>query len=456
MTTTTPQGLSLETIEQIARQQREPEWHIQRRLEAFERALQLPIPSPKQEDWRYTDITTLNLEEYPAIGWGGAEPTANIQTLPAFITESPTITVIHRAGVGLEVSIPESLQQQGIQVCSLRELLATQPDLLVDNLGRLAPIPGDKFSLLHTACWDEGLYIAIPPNVQVEGVIEVIHWFESLGAYFPHTMIVAGQSSLANIVQSFFSPDEARVLVIGAIEVFNQPNSQLRHTLLQRMGNASLFITSVDYEQKRDSQVVSLAVGLGANLGRIVLQHLMTEPGASARPLGLFFGNDAQHLDFRTLQDHRVGHTTSDLLYKGVLDDSATSVFSGMIRVHTGAQHTDAYQANRNLLLSGDAQAYTIPNLEIGANEVRCTHGATVGPVQPDEVFYLRSRGLDPATAEALLVMGFFEVVLREVKPSDLRLSIQKLLASKLKGEAPRYFMDLAELEESEFALVEA
>jgi Fe-S cluster assembly protein SufD len=124
------------------------------------------------------------------------------------------------------------------------------------------------------------------------------------------------------------------------------------------------------------------------------------------------------------------------------------SVFSGMIRVHPKAQHTDAYQANRNLLLSDAAQAYSIPNLEIGANEVRCTHGATIGPIQPDEVFYLRSRGIDPAAAEALIVMGFFEVVLREIKPSDLRLSLQKLLASKLKGDAPRYFMDLAELEE--------
>jgi Fe-S cluster assembly protein SufD len=119
-----------------------------------------------------------------------------------------------------------------------------------------------------------------------------------------------------------------------------------------------------------------------------------------------------------------------------------------MIRVHPKAQHTDAYQANRNLLLSDAAQAYSIPNLEIGANEVRCTHGATIGPIQPDEVFYLRSRGIDPAAAEALIVMGFFEVVLREIKPSDLRLSLQKLIAGKLKGDASRYFMDLAELEE--------
>lgn len=449
-----PAGLSRETIERIARERGEPEWHIQRRLEAFERFLQLPMPSPKQEDWRYTDITTLHLEDYPAVAWGGTELGAPPQTMPAFLTERPTIRVVHRVGFGFEAEIPEELAQKGVQVRDLREVLIQNPEQLQEDLGRLAPLPGDKFSFLHTACWDTGLYVYLPPNVEVEGVIEIIHWLETPGAHFPHTVIVAEPSSRANIVQSFFSPEEAPVLAVGAVEVFNRANSDLRHAIVQRMGRASIFLTSVDYEQKRDSRVLSLGVGLGAKLGRTVLQHLMTEPGAEARPLGAFFGGDDQHLDFRTLQDHRVGHTTSDLLYKGVLDDSAVSVFSGMIRVHPRAQHTDAYQANRNLILSGDAQAYSIPNLEIGANEVRCTHGATVGPVQPDEVFYLRSRGLDPETAEALLVMGFFEVVLREIKPADLRLSIQRLLASKLKGNAPQYFMDLAELDES--ALVEA
>jgi Fe-S cluster assembly protein SufD len=443
-----PQGLSRERIEQVARQRGEPEWHIQRRLEAWERFSSLPLPSPKQEDWRYTDITTLHLEDYAAVGWDGTPASNPPAQLPAFLTENPTIRVYHRAGFGFEAHIPDTLRAQGVQVRDLYEVLLTNPEQMETDLGRLAPIPGDKLTLLHAAAWDSGLYVYLPPNVQVDGVIEIIHWFETPGLHCPHTMIVCETGSAANIVQSFFSPEGAAVFMLGAVEVFNKPNSDLRHAIVQRTGRESLFISSVDYEQRRDSRVQSLNVGLGARLGRTVLQHLMTEPGAEARPLGLFFGDGTQHLDFRTLQDHRVGHTTSDLLYKGALYDEAVSVFSGMIRVHPKAQHTDAYQANRNLLLSDAAQAYSIPNLEIGANEVRCTHGATIGPIQPDEVFYLRSRGIDPAAAEALIVMGFFEVVLREIKPSDLRLSLQKLLASKLKGDAPRYFMDLAELEE--------
>lgn len=443
-----PPGLTRERIEQRARALGEPEWHIQRRLEAFERFLQLPIPSPKQEDWRYTDITTLHLEDYPAVAWSDAPRGNAPTTMPPFLTEHPRVRVFHRAGFGFEAHIPDALREQGVQVRDLHEVLTRNPEQLERDLGRLAPLPGDKFTELHTAAWDSGLYVYIPRNVTVDGVIEIIHWFETPGLHFPHTVIVAESGSVANIVQSFFSPEGASVFVLGAVEVFSKPNSDLRHALVQRMGRESLFISSVDYEQQRDSRVLSLNVGLGARLGRTVLQHLMTEPGAEARPLGLFFGDGTQHLDFRTLQDHRVGHTQSDLLYKGALYDEATSVFSGMIRVHPKAQHTDAYQANRNLLLSPRAQAYSIPNLEIGANEVRCTHGATVGPIQPEEVFYLRSRGIDPAAAEALIIMGFFEVVLREIKPNDLRLSIQKLLASKLKGEAPRYFMDLAELDE--------
>jgi Fe-S cluster assembly protein SufD len=443
-----PQGLSRERIEQVARQRGEPEWHIQRRLEAWERFSSLPLPSPKQEDWRYTDITTLHLEDYAAVGWDDAPVGNPPAQLPAFLTERPTIRVYHRAGFGFEAHIPDELRAQGVQVRDLYEVLLSNPEQMEADLGRLAPIPGDKLTLLHAAAWDSGLYVYLPANVQVDGVIEIIHWFETPGLHCPHTMIVCETGSAANIVQSFFSPEGAAVFVLGAVEVFNKPNSDLRHAIVQRMGRESLFISSVDYEQRRDSRVQSLNVGLGARLGRTVLQHLMTEPGAEARPLGLFFGDGTQHLDFRTLQDHRVGNTMSDLLYKGALYDEAVSVFSGMIRVHPKAQHTDAYQANRNLLLSDAAQAYSIPNLEIGANEVRCTHGATIGPIQPDEVFYLRSRGIDPAAAEALIVMGFFEVVLREIKPSDLRLSLQKLLASKLKGDAPRYFMDLAELEE--------
>ena len=438
-------GLTAERIERVARSQGEPDWHLQRRLEAFERFLQLPIPSPKQEDWRYTDITMLHLEDYPAVAWQDAPLDKPSERIPPFLVEQPAMRVVHRAGFGFEAQVPEAWRQRGVQVRDLREVLLQEPERLQEVLGRLAPIPGDKFSWLHTAAWDSGLYIYIPRNVALEGTIEVLHWFEVPGAHFPHTLIVAEEGSSANIVQSFCSPEGVPVLCVGAVEVFCNANSELRHALVQRMGRNALFLTSVDYLQRRDSRVVSLAVGLGGKLARTVLQHLMEGQGAEARPLGVFFGDEAQHLDFRTLQDHRVGYTTSDLLYKGVLTDEAQSVFSGLIRVYQGAQHTDAYQANRNLLLSDQARAHSIPNLEIGANEVRCTHGATVGPVQPDELFYLRSRGLDPATAEAVIVMGFFEQVLREVKPIDLRLSIQRLLASKLKGDAPRYFMDLAD-----------
>jgi Fe-S cluster assembly protein SufD len=443
-----PLGLSRERIEQVARQRGEPEWHIQRRLEAWERFLSLPLPSPKQEDWRYTDITTLHLEDYPAVGWRDAPKGERADATARLSDREPYDTGLSPCGVRLRSAHPRCTASAGCAGARPLRSAPKQPEQMEADLGRLAPIPGDKLTLLHAAAWDSGLYVYLPPNVQVAGVIEIIHWFETPGLHCPHTMLVCEQGSAANIVQSFFSPEGAQVFVLGAVEVFNKPNSDLRHAIVQRMGRESLFISSIDYEQRRDSRVLSLNVGLGARLGRTVLQHLMVEPGAEARPLGLFFGDGAQHLDFRTLQDHRVGNTTSDLLYKGALYDEAVSVFSGMIRVHPKAQHTDAYQANRNLLLSENAQAYSIPNLEIGANEVRCTHGATIGPIQPDEVFYLRSRGIDPAAAEALIVMGFFEVVLREIKPSDLRLSLQKLLASKLKGDSPRYFMDLAELEE--------
>ncbi|MCS7065764.1 MAG: SufD family Fe-S cluster assembly protein, partial [Fimbriimonadales bacterium] len=336
-TLTTMPGLTVERIERFARALGEPDWHIERRLEAFERFLQLPLPSPKQEDWRYTDITTLHLEDYPAVAWQDEPPANPPAQMPPFLVARPAIRVYHQAGFGFEAHIPDEWRRWGVQVRDLREVLLNEPERLEADLGCLAPIPGDKFSVLHTAAWDSGLYIYLPRNLELDGVIEIIHWFETPGAHFPHTLIVAEQSSRANIVQSFFSPEGVPLLCIGAVEVFCAPNSQLRHALVQRMGRESVFMTSADYEQQRDSSILSLAVGLGGRLARVVLQHLMNGQGAEARPLGLFFGDDAQHLDFRTLQEHRVGNTTSDLLYKGVLDDEAQSVFSGLIRVHQGA-----------------------------------------------------------------------------------------------------------------------
>lgn len=439
-------NLTPEQIKRTALQRGEPDWHIERRLQAFERFTQLPMPTHKQEDWRYTEISKLRLEDFVPAGWTEqgihGKPPAE---MPAFLSDHPALYVYHTPGFGFEAHVPAELKAKGVQIRELREVLKNEPERLQRDLGRLAPVPGDKFSVLHTAAWESGLYIHLPANVEVEGTLELIHWIETPGAHFPHTLIDAGQNSAIKIVESFFSPERASILCAGAIEVFAGANASVQHTIVERMGRETVYITTTDYEQQRDSRVQSLAIALGGKLARNVLQHRMIGPGSEARLLGLYFGDGEQHLDFRTLQDHQVGRTSSDLLYKGVLTDDAASVFSGFIKVHACAQGTDAYQANRNLLLSNGAKAHSIPNLEIGANEVRCTHGATIGPVMPDELFYLKSRGLSPEEAEALIVMGFFEQVLREVKEADLRLSIQQLLASKLKGEAPKYFMDLAE-----------
>jgi Fe-S cluster assembly protein SufD len=303
-----PQGLSRERIEQVARQRGEPEWHIQRRLEAWERFSSLPLPSPKQEDWRYTDITTLHLEDYAAVGWDGT-PAGNPPSTTARIPDrEPHDTGLSSRGVRLRGAHPRRAAGAGRAGARPVRSAAEQSRADGSGLGAAArPFLATNSPCCTPPRGTAGCMSTCLPNVQVDGVIEIIHWFETPGLHCPHTMIVCETGSAANIVQSFFSPEGAAVFVLGAVEVFNKPNSDLRHAIVQRMGRESLFISSVDYEQRRDSRVLSLNVGLGARLGRTVLQHLMTEPGAEARPLGLFFGDGAQHLDFRTLQDHRVG-----------------------------------------------------------------------------------------------------------------------------------------------------
>ncbi len=205
------------------------------------------------------------------------------------------------------------------------------------------------------------------------------------------------------------------------VEIYARENSNVRYINLQEWGPATYSFSTQRVLAERDSKVNWLFVALGSQLGKANLDSVLRGPGADVEMLGLVFGDGHQVLDCHTIQDHVAPNTRSDLLYKGVLKDQAHSIFSGLIRVFPHAQKTDAYQQNRNLLLSPTARADSIPNLEIGANDVRCTHAATVGQVEDEYLFYLMSRGLPRAVAEQMIVEGFFEPVLQRIPLEDLR-----------------------------------
>ena len=229
------------------------------------------------------------------------------------------------------------------------------------------------------------------------------------------------------------SPDfESTTLVNTAVELFSRGGAQVQYVSLQRMGRGGFYMASQRTLAERDSTLDTLNVALGGSVGRVDLNAQLLGAGANSDMLGLYFGDDDQHFDFNTSQDHVAPDARSDLLYKGALDGSARGVFRGIIRVHKGAQGTDAYQTNRNLILSDDAVATSLPNLEIGADDVRCSHGATVGQLDAESLFYLMSRGLRREQAERLVVLGFLGEVLNRLPLGGVTEKVTNAIKAKL------------------------
>jgi Fe-S cluster assembly protein SufD len=257
---------------------------------------------------------------------------------------------------------------------------------------------------------------------------------ESSGiAYFGHTIVVLEPGAKLTYIESCTSPQASGdTLYNGVTEVFVGDGAQFTHIPLQDWGRNVWDLSTRRVLLGRDASLRSVAVTFGSKLSKLNIETVLRGEGASADMKGLFIANEGQHLTHDTLQDHVVPHTTSDLLYKGALRGKSRSVFEGMIRVHPNAQKTNAYQASRNLLLDTQARADALPMLEIGANDVRCTHGATVGPVDKEHLFYLRTRGLSKLDAERLVVRGFFEPVVRCIPVEEVRAAIWKQIDNEV------------------------
>jgi Fe-S cluster assembly protein SufD len=292
----------------------------------------------------------------------------------------------------------------------------------------------DKLAALHAALFSGGTFLYVPDGVSIEKPVVSQFWSSGGGsAVLPHTLLVAGRGSTFNYVDEFLSPDLDRPgLTSGSAEVFAGEASTVGYVSLQRWGRHAWQFANQRVRAERDATARLVAVGLGGRFAKNRIEASLVGPGASAELKALFFGSAQQFFDFHTLQQHVVGHTTSDLLFKGALRDEARSVYAGLIRIEPRATHSDAYQANRNLLLSKTAKAHSIPMLEILNNEVRCTHGATVAPVDPAQVFYLESRGIPAPTAERMIVHGFFGQVLDRIPVAQARDLVESELEARI------------------------
>jgi Fe-S cluster assembly protein SufD len=416
-------------VEELSALHGEPGWLRARRLQSFGVFEAMPLPDTKrQEEWRQVDLKGLDLDAYaPFQQPNGAAPGSPDEGLSGMLRQRGTSAASR--------SLDPKLAAKGVLFLPLAEAAKTHPELVERYLFTGVKAERDKFSALHAALFSGGTFLYVPDGVVVDQPLISQYWSAgSAAAALPHTLVVAGKGSQFQYVDEFLSADPgAAVLASGSAEIFLQQGANVGYVALQRWSDRTWQFANQRFQLGPDSQLRMVDVALGGRFSRLRVEAVMEGRGSTADLRGLFFGTGEQAFDFRTLQDHVAPNTTSDLLFKGALRDVAKSVYVGVVRVESEARGSSSNQANRNLLLSEKAKATSEPILEILNNDIlRCSHGATVGPVDAEHLFYLESRGIPKPVAERMLVQGFLGEVLDKLPVPHVREAVEQELANRI------------------------
>jgi len=408
-----------------------PEWLVRRRAAAFETLANTTWPTSAEEIWRYSRVDEFDLSGYAPfsaaeLGEPGAERAPGGGPVAAEAGEHGALVVV-RNGRVVHCEMDDKLQVLGVTVCDL----ATCEPNGVAELGSIADASPDAFTVLNDAFLAGGVLVRVPRGAVVDAPIVIVHWSDGDGrASFPRTLVVAGENSECSVVERFGSTGAH--LVDAVVELQLHDAARLKYLAVQDHGPKTWSVTLQRAHVGRDASLRSSTIALGGDYARLRTETRLVDQGADTNAIAVYFGDGSQMLDFRTLQDHAAPHTTSDLLFKGAVEDTASSVYSGMVHIRPQAQRTVANQTNRNLVLTEGARAESIPNLIIEANDVKCSHGSTVGPIDDDQRYYLESRGIPPEEAERLIVLGFFEDVFERLPVPSLVDRLRHAVAEKV------------------------
>jgi Fe-S cluster assembly protein SufD len=436
---TTHTAFDQTALRAIARAWGEPGWLSQFRAQAWEAFVRLPLPEPTEEAWRRTPPEWFTWEGLvPAAEPSGAGPLP-AEVLDALATEPDRSgAVVNRNGAPVLVELDPALRAKGVVFTDLRTAAREHPELVQNFLDSVVRPSESKFTAQHAAFLSGGVFLYVPRAVEVQQPFVSVEYLDQSGvALFPHVLVVLEEGARATLVQLSLAPEGTDALVNSVAELAVRSSAQLRYVGLQTWSLQVREVGTVRAEVGRDASLFSLISGFGGKVVKAFVQSHLRGVGGSSEMLGAFFAADHQHYDYHTLQEHFAPHTTSDLLYKDALTDAARSIFAGLIRVHPGAQRTNAFQSNRNLILSPDAKADSKPELEIMANDLRCTHGSAVSRIDEQHVFYLQTRGLTRRQAVHMIVEGFFSEVLDRVPLENVRLVLEQRVAEKMGAEAP-------------------
>jgi Fe-S cluster assembly protein SufD len=382
---------------------------------AAARYAELPLPDTTEEAWRFTDLKGFDPATFSRV------------SVPGTVTKVEQMLELDVAGVA-------TVTEAGIEIERAPDGITFAP-LGQDN-ERLYSLVGwdEKFAAHNAAVWQHGLFVHVPKGVVLEKPLYVrIANSVDEGSLFWRLLVVAEEGSSFTLIEEYTSSRPDLPAYSNAVaELFVEQAAKLEYVSIQNLSRETWHFATHHARVERDAELDWVAGGFGSKKGKIRIQNDLNGPGATSRVTGAYFADGEQHLDYDTFQEHIAPSTESDFAFKGALRETARAVWRGMIRVEPDAQKTNAYQENRNLLLSPDAHADSIPGLEIMANDVRCTHGATLGRVDRDQLFYLMARGLSRTQAERLIVRGFFQDVLDRIELEPVREALGAALEARI------------------------
>lgn len=427
-------SLSRDAVLALSVRRGEPDWMRDLRLHCWDVYEATPAPTAKDEEWRRTDVRWLAPETLRLASPNGHAPVpADWQPgADALVTRGALL--VERAATTAFRAVSADLAAQGVILTDMDTAVREHGDLVRASFMTEAVKPTfSKFAALNGALWSGGVFLYVPANVEVALPVQARRWLDEPGqGVFPHTLVVMGRNSKITFIEEAGSAATAGTVTMPVVELVLHAGANLTYMAIQEYDDGLRQIGIQRAVQERDSTLQSLTATMGGAFSKLNIDVELREPGTNAELLGLYFTSGTEFVDYHTLQDHIAPNAGSNLLFKGVLTDSARVVYSGLIHVHEGAQKTDAYQKNNNLILSNTARADSIPNLEIAANDVRCSHGATAGKVSEDHLFYLMCRGLSRREAERLIVTGFLAPLIERVPLADLRKRLYALIDTKM------------------------
>lgn len=394
------------------------DWFRQLQFEGWESFRELPMPTRSEEAWRFASVKSLDISHYEKPAAVSDATQADLIARSTGLREVAGRMIFANDQLLEREGPSENLRRQGVILEPIEKAVAEHADIFREHFMTQEVVLGSKkFAALHKAWVKSGTFLYVPRNVEIDLPIEVFHWLHGeAGSTFPHTLLIAGENSKVTLIDHFESADRAASgFACGVNDLFIEAGAKLTYVNVQNWSRQTLALQINSTVVGRDANAMSLNLNLGANYARTESVSRLIGEGGRSDMLAVSVAEGDQEFDQRTLQDHQKPNTASDLLYKNSLDGQARTIFAGLIRVEPNAHLTDAYQKVRNLLLSDEAEANSMPGLEILADEVRCSHGATSGQIEQEELFYMLSRGLTKRAAQQMIVFGFLNEVIERL-----------------------------------------